>query len=51
MLRLHGHTLFGNILLKINFKKMHFQLFSTGSEVYYDIGFKDLMEERQLLQP
>jgi len=50
MLRLHGHTLFGNILLKINFKKMHFQLFSTGSEVYYDIGFKDLMKERQLLQ-
>ena len=25
-----------------NFKKWHFQLFSTGSEVYYDIGFTDM---------
>jgi len=24
---------------------MHLQLFSTGSEVYYDIGFKDLMKK------
>jgi len=34
-----------------NFMFLTLQLVSTGSEIYYDIGFKDLMKERQLLQP
>ena len=43
---------FGNTLQNQPFKKNGIYIyFSTGSEAYCDMGFKDLLKERQHLQP